>query len=83
MSNAESILCGTPVIAFNNGGISEVVTNHFDGVLIETCTAAQLKEEIRMLWNSDERLNALKENCSKCTYASVDQYAGSIMQYYV
>ncbi len=83
LSNAESILCGTPVIAFNNGGISEVVTNHFDGVLIETCTAAQLKEEIRMLWNSDERLNALKENCSKCTYASVDQYAGSIMQYYV
>lgn len=82
LSNAESILCGTPVIAFNSGGVSEVITDNYNGLLMEVCTVKQLKENILMLWNSEERLGVLKKNCANCKYVSVEEYAESMMRYY-
>ncbi len=42
----ESLACGTPVIAFNIGGVPEMVKNNFNGYLVEKENEADLSQQI-------------------------------------
>jgi glycosyltransferase involved in cell wall biosynthesis len=42
----ESLMCGTPVIAFNNGGISELVENDKNGFISELISVKSLQKNI-------------------------------------
>lgn len=62
LSVAESMLCGTPVIAFNRGSMPELIINNKTGFLVETIDEAVLKiNDIRFL----ERKTCRKHSESK------------------
>ena len=52
MATAESISCGTPVIAFGEGGVREIVTHGKQGLLYSEARPESLAESIRqfLLW---------------------------------
>jgi len=47
MATAESLACGTPVIAYGQGGVSEIVEDGLTGVLYEDQSEEALAEAIR------------------------------------
>lgn len=47
MATAEALACGTPVIAFGEGGVKEIVSSKHLGVLYKTQKAESLAEAIR------------------------------------
>jgi glycosyltransferase involved in cell wall biosynthesis len=55
----EAQLCETPVIAFDSGGLSDVVSNGRTGILIEDISASALAESIDALLASPDRGAAL------------------------
>lgn len=55
----EAQLCETPVIAFDSGGLSDVVSNGRTGVLIEDISASALAQGIDTLLASSDRGAAL------------------------
>lgn len=62
----ESILCGTPVISFNIGGISDIVQNYSNGLLIDPFDVESFAEALNTL--IDEKsitLDSRKQIASK------------------
>lgn len=55
----EAQLCETPVIAFDSGGLSDVVSNGRTGILIDNVSASALAESIDALLASPDRGAAL------------------------
>jgi len=43
----ESLACGTPVISYNVGGMSEVIIDGFNGILVKDISSAALSEAIK------------------------------------
>lgn len=54
----ESIACGTPVIAFNIGGIPEIITTGFNGILAQSLSATDLAQAINQFLRGDSTFNA-------------------------
>jgi glycosyltransferase involved in cell wall biosynthesis len=52
----ESMACGTPVVAFNTGGIPEMARADFSGFICEETSAAALAKEIRKALESNDLL---------------------------
>ncbi|HZB12714.1 MAG TPA: glycosyltransferase, partial [Chryseolinea sp.] len=44
----EAMACGTPVIAFDRGGMKEVIRNNYNGILVEDVTAKGLRTAIEL-----------------------------------
>ncbi len=42
----ESLSCGTPVIAFSNGGMKEIIKNGFNGFIADDCNSENLSNAI-------------------------------------
>jgi len=59
----ESMSCGTPVIAFNNGGIPEVIKHMENGYLVKNGDVEELARAMRILLSDDIFLKKLSENC--------------------
>ena len=55
----EAQLCETPVIAFDSGGLSDVVSNQRTGILVEDISASSLAAAIDSLLASPDRAAAL------------------------
>ena len=49
----EALACGTPIISFANGGMSEIVVNEVNGLLVEAFSAEALSQSIRAFFASD------------------------------
>ena len=60
----ESLACGTPVVAFNTGGIPDMVVHKENGYLADYKSAADLAAGINYILNSD-RTNELSANARK------------------
>ena len=56
--------CGTPVISFNTGGISNIVNNK-NGVLVEKFNINKFIKSISLLSKNKRILEALKEDSRK------------------
>jgi glycosyltransferase involved in cell wall biosynthesis len=65
----ESMACGTPVIAYNIGGMSDIIKHKKNGYLAETTTAESLVEGIN--WFLDNK--HLYPNLKKCAYETVQK----------
>lgn len=61
---AESMACGTPVVGFKTGGVSEQVSNDC-GILVEPKNIKDLAEAINKLLNNNEKRKRLSLNCRK------------------
>lgn len=61
----EGGLCGVPTIAYNVGGIPEVINHNNNGVLVEVGNVNQLGNEILKLLNFPENLKYLGDNAEQ------------------
>lgn len=66
----ESMACGTPVIASNVGGASELVTAPAAGVLFEERTAQGLAAAARRLLSADPDRGATRRHAGKFSWAA-------------
>jgi len=60
----ESLACGTPVVAFNTGGLPDMVDHLLNGYLAEFKSAADFAAGINYILNSDKK-NKLSANARK------------------
>ncbi|EIM64875.1 glycosyltransferase [Desulfobacter postgatei] len=58
----ESGACATPMVAFNSGGISDIVIDRKTGLLAKTGSAIQLALHLKLLINYPDTRNRLGEN---------------------
>lgn len=62
ISAVESIVSGTPVIALNVGGFSEIVENLFTGVLVDRGDYEGLRSALLNIYNGDVKINFSNEH---------------------
>ncbi len=60
---AESMACGTPMVSFDVGGISEIVRPGLTGYLAESENAKQLTEGMLSLLEDESQYNILAQKC--------------------
>lgn len=58
----ESLLCGTPAIAFNIGGMPDLIKHKFNGYLVEPYKTRELSEGIQWILNDIDRNKILSKN---------------------
>jgi glycosyltransferase involved in cell wall biosynthesis len=76
----ESMVCGTPVVASNVGGIPEIITNEVDGLLVEPGNPDMLAKTIERLL-SDESLRDLLGQRAKSKIANKFSWQNNISKY--
>ncbi|WP_164924814.1 glycosyltransferase [Thermodesulfovibrio yellowstonii] len=59
----ESMSCGTPVVAFNNGGVPEVIKHMENGYLVKNRDVEELARALKLFLSNDIFLKSLSENC--------------------
>lgn len=62
ISLVEALSAGCPVVACNVGGIKEIISNGFNGVLAEPESPASIAEKVLMLINDPEKMQRLSKN---------------------
>ena len=62
ISLAEALAAGSPVVANNVGGISELVINGFNGLLAEPQSAESMAENILRLLDDPEKMKFMSKN---------------------
>lgn len=65
MAMKESMLCGTPVIAFNSGGIGEAITHNETGYLVKTMDLKGFKEHIINLLKDRKLIKKVSKNAEE------------------
>ncbi len=81
---AESQACGTPVIAFDTGGLPEVVADGVGGKLVPRGDVAALEEAIRVFYRSTDerqRLSSGAVRWARQNFAN-DRIAGEYLKVY-
>ena len=75
----ESLACGTPIIATDNGGSKEVLNDNFNGFLIENGDYETLADKLIHLKNNPEKLKTFSFNGMETVmkYFSVDKMISS------
>lgn len=58
----ESLACGTPVVAFNIGGMPDMIEHKFTGFLAKPFSEHDISSGILWLLSDNERLNEIKKN---------------------
>ena len=61
----ESISCGTPVIAFNVGGVSDIARNGITGLLCNAEDTDEFASSIAKIFDDDQLRNTMSSNCRK------------------
>jgi len=80
----EATACGTPVVAFNIGGLPDIVDHKENGYLAEAYNPKDLASGISWVLEDEERLKRLSENArdkALDTYAP-DKVAQQYIEYY-
>lgn len=78
----ESIMCGTPVIGSNMGGIPELINEGINGEIFEAKNKAELKNKILMLWNDKQKLERYSKNCKNNKVVTIKNYAEKLISLY-
>ena len=78
----ESIVCGTPVLGAEIGGIPELVEQGVTGELFHSGDENDLIDKIQMLWRDKERLKQYSENCHVKRFDTVEEYCEKLLLLY-
>ena len=78
----ESQMYGTPVVGADIGGIPELIKRGETGVLFESGNIADLKKNIRKLWDDQGLVEALRKNCGDVDFADVNAYGEKLLKIY-
>ena len=76
----ESQSLGTPVLGARIGGIPELIEEGVSGMTFESGNMEDLKEKIKLMWNSSFNYEAIADNAVK-RYSS-EAYYEQLMKYY-
>jgi glycosyltransferase involved in cell wall biosynthesis len=68
----EALACGLPIVAFEVGGIPDVVRNGLTGLLVEPGNTLALAAAIEELMNSPDLLAHMSANCRRI---AIDEYS--------
>lgn len=82
LSVMESLMCGTPVIGADIGGVPELIENERTGYLFESGNEKELADKIIYLWENETVLKRMKEECEKLTFDTANSYCEKLLQYY-
>lgn len=84
LSILESESLGTPVITANYGGMKELVTDNETGILLNTITKDSLKNAILNLYNNENKIKKMSENCllRRNEMITIEKYCEQIMNIY-
>ena len=78
----ESQMYGTPVIGADIGGIPELIDNGKTGVLFESGNVDSLVNAIKELWNDDNTLKEMSDNCKNVEFDTIEQYYDKLLSIY-
>lgn len=78
----ESQMYGTPVIGADIGGIPELIDNGKTGVLFESGNVDSLVNAIKELWNDDNKLKEMSDNCKNVQFDTIEQYYDKLLSIY-
>ncbi len=65
MTMAESLACGTPVIATPTAGSMEIIINKFNGIIVNSFNEKDIFHEINYLLQNSDLYNYLRKNSRK------------------
>ena len=78
----EALCCGTPVVGFPVGGISETIDNEVNGILCENISVNSLEASIKRILNDKVVFNNQKIACDSAKkYSSLNQSAEYLKLY--
>ncbi len=69
---SESISCGTPVVAFNNSGLTDIVEHNVNGLLVEAFDIEGLADSIIRLLSNDGFRQQLSKNARQIAIKKFD-----------
>lgn len=80
----EAMASGTPVVAYNHGGASEIVVDEETGLLVPPCNINELNQKIESLIFDKEKNNYLSKNAIKRQKEmfSIESYVNSFEKKY-
>lgn len=78
----EALVCGTPVIASDIGGVPELIEDGKTGVLFEPGNIDDLSAKIRDLWENKKKNKELHENCKGFKTVSLEEYTKDLCEIY-
>lgn len=78
----ESQLYGTPILAADVGGVSELLQDGVTGQLFQCGNKRELKEQLVTLWNNSDILQCYTENCKKIKFITSEEYCKKIIDVY-
>lgn len=82
----ESIVNGTPVIGSNLGGVPELIDEGRTGLLFGADNVSELTDKIFKLWNNDEMVKKMKDNCIEVAgsnrFDTIESYCVKLMNIY-
>lgn len=81
-TSLESLACGTPVVAFDVGGIPEIVINGETGLLSTSRDSDDLGKNIEKIITDEEQHRKLSANCRvhAVTHLSMDKFANDYIR---
>lgn len=59
----ESCACGTPIVAFDVGGVSEIVVDGKTGLLADSRNIVEMADNIHQILSNESMSNEMRKNC--------------------
>ena len=78
----EALLCRTPVIGANAGGVPELIAEGKTGELFESGNAEELEEKVWKLWNNSARCKEYEQNCRQVKFDTLEEYCKKLLKVY-
>ena len=82
----ESIVNGTPVVGANLGGVPELIDDGKTGLLFEAENVSELTDKIFKLWNDDEFVKKMHDNCLHAAignrFDTLENYCDKLLDFY-
>jgi len=67
----EAMFAGLPVVAFNKGGVEDIVKNQFTGYVIEPGKPQEFRQQLKVLLNDTNLLQKFSKNALDNAYAAL------------
>ena len=82
MTIIESLSLATPVIGSDLGGIPELISNNYTGLIFKHNDKEDLKKKISYLWENDEIISKMSKNAINSSDNTIEKYTEKLLKIY-